>query len=436
MKGLIFVYGILGFICIGAIIRPWIGVVGYLGFAILNPQFLWRYSLPQDQDFQKFIVGATFIGLVFSGFKGNNIRGAPAWGLASLVAYLVWAWITAQFTIHEGDTTFYMSTIWKIVLMTCIGVLLIDTPKKVVTLMWVLVVAQGWNAWEINLQYFQSGFSWAARNGWGNLDNNTYSIFTVPIMGLSLGLAFYSVKLWARILAGFIFILQMHEIMLLESRGCMIGALAMAAVGVLYVHKNSWTISTIITSTILGSALAGPSVIKEFSSSFNKGEELDSSADSRYKLWKAGIEITKDNPILGVGPNAGRRLVPRYYEGGLSASNKALHNLFLDVSCGSGIPGLILYAGYFSAIWLAVRKFWKSNKHTMEPWAKAAIFSVLCGVPGYVVSSMFSSGALIESSYIMMVGGAAALLIQKKRSTEYLLEQKIQLTLAGMPHGA
>ncbi|WP_417847621.1 O-antigen ligase family protein [Thalassoglobus sp.] len=425
MKGLIFVYGSLAFICLGAIVRPWIGVVGYFGFAILNPVYLWGHSLPPNSNFQKYIVGATFIGLLLSGFKGNKIQGAPAWAIISLVLYLVWAWVTAQSTIHEGDTVAYMTNIWKIVFMSCIGALLIDAPKKVLTLMWVLVIAQGWNAWEINLQYFQNGWSYAARSGWGGFDNNGYSIATAPAMGISLSLAFYSVKLWARLLAGFIFVLQMHEIMLLESRGTMIGALVLAAVGVLYVHKNSWTTSTIITATVLGIALAGPSVVDEFKSSFKEGEELDSSADSRFKLWKAGVDIMKDYPILGVGPNASRRLVPQYYEGGLRSNNKALHNLFFDISCGSGIPGLLLYAGYFSVIWLAVRKYWKFNKSSMEPWAKASIFSVLCGLPGYMVASMFSSAALIEGSYILVIVGASALLINKnKMPIDHLATQR------------
>ncbi|QDT34635.1 O-antigen ligase family protein [Thalassoglobus polymorphus] len=417
MKGLIFVYGSLVFICLGAIVRPWIGVVGYFGFAILNPVYLWGHSLPPNSNFQKYIVGATFIGLLLSGFKGNKIQGAPAWAIISLALYLAWAWVTAQFTIHEGDTTFYMTTIWKIVLMSCVGLLLIDTPKKIVTLMWVIVIAQGWNAWEINLQYFQDGYCYAAYHGWGIADNNGYSILTVPIMGASLGLAFYSPKLWTRIFAGFIFTLQMHQIMLLESRGTMIGALCLAGIGAWYVHKNSWTISTILVSIALGAALAGPSVVEEFSSSFASGEELDASADSRFKLWKAGVEITQDYPLLGVGPNATGRLVPQYYEGGLDTSHKVLHNLIFDVSTGSGIPGVILYCAFFGLTWWAVRVRWKKEKATLPDWAKPPLFSTLCGVPGYIVSSMFSSGALLESSYIGVIVGASTLLILAKART-------------------
>lgn len=412
MKGLIFVYSSLAFICVAAIIRPWIGVVGYFGFVALDPTYLWRYSLPQDQQYQKFIAAATFLGLIILGFKGNRIKGAPGWAMLSLILYLLWAWVTAQFTVSQSATAFYMSYIWKMILMVCIGILLIDTPKKVLTLMWVLVIAQGWNAWEINNQYFQDGYSYAAYYGWGSgLDNNMYSISTIPYMGMSLGLAFYSVSIWARGLAGLIFVLQMHEIMLLQSRGTMIGALVLAGLGVWYVHKNKWTVSTILAAFVMGILLAGPSVVEEFTSAFAEEGERDSSADSRFQLWKAGMAMTMDHPVLGVGPGAAETLVPRYYEGGLNTGSKALHNLYFEVSCGSGLPGLILYGGYFTILWISIRKFWKRNKLLNTPVQNAASFAVLCGLPGYAVASMFSASPLMEASYILMVISATLQLV-------------------------
>lgn len=411
MKGFLLVFGALGFVCLSAVLYPWIGVIGYFGFAVGNPTYLWRWSLPQGVDFQKFIVGTTMLGLLLNGFRGNRFKGVPAWATLSLVFYLAWAGITSLSTVHQWDTSFYMTNIWKMILMVCIGIFLIDSPKKVKTLMWVLVLAQGYNAWEINLQYFQTGFCWAAYYGWGNLDNNTYSIMTVPVMGVSLALTFYSEKVWQRCLAGAIFVLQMHEIMLLESRGTMLGALFLAGLGVWYVHKNSWTVTTIVTTFVMGAILAGPPVIQEFASSFKPKEELDSSAESRFKLWKAGVAITMDNPVFGVGPNAAGRVVRYYYEGGLRDPNKVLHNLFFDVSAGSGIPGALFYFSFFILPWWKARQLWKRRKKRLEPWARAALFSTLCGTPGYMTSSMFSSGALIEASYVCAAVGCAAILV-------------------------
>ena len=173
--------------------------------------------------------------------------------------------------------------------------------------------------------------------------------------------------------------------------------------------KNRATWGMVITSLLLGSILAGPSVVEEFNSSFQKGENLDSSADSRYKLWKAGAAIMKDYPLLGVGPWAAEVLVPRYYEGGLTAPRKALHNLFFEVGTGCGVPALICYLSIFLIPFFAHLLLWYRDRKTMPRWMQMVNLSILCGVPGYWVASMFSSGALIEAPYMLMVLGAAAL---------------------------
>lgn len=414
MKGFIVCYGALIFTCYWAIMRPWIGVVGYFGFAVAVPTWLWRWSVPQDANLQKYIAAATLLGLLFSGLKGNRLKGAPAWAITCLVLYLGWAWLTSFFTISTDDSARYMDVIWKIILFICLGLVLIDTPKKLITLIWVIVIAQGYNAWVINEMYFQAGYCYAARSGWAYLDNNTYSIFTVPVMGLSVALTFYAEQFWQRVVAGVIFVLQMHEMMLLESRGTMIGSLVTAALAILFVRKTRWTVTTIAASLVAAGILAGPPVVKEFTSAFKPKGELDSSAESRYDLWKAGMAITKDYPIFGVGPNAGRRLVNNYYIG--AKEDKALHNLFFDISTGSGIPGAIFYFGFFAFTFLPAIWLWIIKRHQLPAVSRIALFSIVCGVPGYMVSSMFSSGALIESGYVCTLVGTIALLVMDRES--------------------
>ena len=119
-----------------------------------------------------------------------------------------------------------------------------------------------------------------------------------------------------QLVAGLIAGLQVHQIMLMQSRGCMLAVLLIAAAGVLLMPRSPRNYAIICLGFLAASLLAGPSVVDEFSSSFRSGEQLDSSAASRFDLWKAGLRITADYPMLGVGPNAARRLVPlpQYYD--------------------------------------------------------------------------------------------------------------------------
>jgi O-antigen ligase len=157
--------------------------------------------------------------------------------------------------------------------------------------------------------------------------------------------------------------------------------------------------------------------LEEFSSSFKKEGERDSSAESRFDIWRAGMQITGDYPLLGVGPWAGQRLVPQYL--GLPLQRKGLHNLFFEISTGCGVPALIFYLTYFAVGWtIAVRALWRRKREPLPEWAEIAYLATASGLFGYFVSSMFSSGALLESSYMLCAFALATSLILRRRNRE------------------
>ena len=118
------------------------------------------------------------------------------------------------------------------------------------------------------------------------------------------------------------------------------------------------------------------------------------------------MSITADYPILGVGPNAGRHLVPRpeYWEGPpLETKNKALHNIYFDLSTGMGIPGFLVYVSLFAIPLIHAWKNLQNQPHSSDGLSLV----VLSGIISYACASVFSSGLLIESPYILLVAGYA-----------------------------
>jgi O-antigen ligase len=238
------------------------------------------------------------------------------------------------------------------------------------------------------------------------------------VRAITASLMFVSPQVWKKVVCGLLFTMQMHQLMLLESRGCMIGAIVMAVALLWYMPQTKLNWLAVCTAVILGSILAGPSVVGEFSSSFRQKEDLDVSAVGRFDLWKAGWRITCEYPLLGVGPWAGQRLVPQYI--GLAAERKGLHNLFFEISTGCGIPALILYLTYFAIAWvIAVRALWSRRQDPLPEWAEVSYLATASGLVGYFVSSMFSSGALLESSYMLAAFSLATnLVLQHERRFE------------------
>ncbi|TWU21211.1 O-Antigen ligase [Novipirellula galeiformis] len=407
MLGPLFVYCLLGIVCIVAFFKPAIGVIGFYGFVLLDPGWNWRWSLEQGTPYQKYIFVCLALAFALRGFRTQRFAKLAKFGVVALLFFLGLCFVSAQQSIAPAATEFFMSYAWKVVLVVVLAICVLDNPKHITTLLIVAVLAQAYNAYQINLEYFQLGISRYAQRPWGSMgvDNNGYSIITVPVLAASFALGLWEQMGWKKFLYLGISLLQIHQIMLLESRGCMIAAVLLAMIAIWYMPRRDGNVRLIAAVAVMTVLLAGPSVVAEFSSSFASKDERDSSAESRFYLWQAGYRITMDYPVFGVGPNAARSLVPlpEYYDGGLDLNNKALHNLFFDVSTGMGIPAALIY---FSFLLVPVVYCWRTyRRHDDRSDLGAARLAVVAGMPAYLLASMFSSGVLFESCYILAIVG-------------------------------
>ena len=393
-------------ICGIAIFKPIVGTVGFYFFALLDPIWNWRWVLSKDLGIQKWLFFATLIGVLLQwGTLGKTSKLGQRCILA-LIAFSCLAFTSGQLTAFPELSAWYNGILFRVFAMAGLGILTVTNPRHAFWLGLACVLGQGYNTLEINREYFQIGYCrYAYITNWGykGLDNNGYSILTVPVLAIALSIALCPGNLKLRAVAGMIGVLEMHQLMLMESRGSMIGAVLLGALAVFFVPKTKQSIALILAGVVGVGVLAGPPVVKEFMSSFAQEGELDSSAESRYSLWKAGTKLMLDHPWIGVGPNASRYYVPRYYEGGNVGDAKALHNLFFEVGCENGIPAVCIFFAFYTLPWLYVFQ----NRHHFlkmgQKWSPSLCIAVLAGIPGYLLASMFSSGALIESSYILPI---------------------------------
>ncbi len=396
-------------------------MVGFYFFAVLDPGWNWRWAIDPHFPFQKYIFVCLLIGWVLNGMPGIRYRGKAAIPIVGLISFLGLAYVSSFTTLDPLRSGWYLGQLWKIVLVAVLAAITIDSPKKLVILLFAVVIAQGYNAYQINLQYFQDGMSIYARmTNWGSKgDNNTYSILTIPVFAMSLALASCDFRPSWRLLALGIAVLQVHEIMLLESRGAMLGTCVMMAFLLYFVPKTRLNKLFIAVFMIVGFLLAGPSVVEEFSSAFASEEKRDSSAESRFYLWQAGWDITLDHPVLGVGPHCGALVVKDHYHGELDNPVKELHNLVFELSTGTGVPATTLYMMFFIVPWWYCfrRRDWSGQDDPSEIGLSAARLAVLCGVPGYMCASMFSSGALLETGYILAACGCSAVALASQRES-------------------
>lgn len=416
-------YVVLGsfyLLMVSALFRPVWGILAFYGWVMLQPNWNWRWVIPATNSLQVPIFVATLIGFAVSFFRGNRLRGIPLLSTVSFGIFLILAYTSYLSSIDPTLSFLYLDTLWKIGLSTLLLTLLLDTPKKVCTFLWIVILAQGYNAYQINRHYFEDGYCRFVYHGdWGYQgDNNIYSNMTVSIVFLSLTLAIFSKKMWQRALAGIVALLQAHQVMMMESRGAMLAGIAALAIWFYFIPKNPKTLLLASVMFALGAVLAGPSVVEEFMSSFGGDEEIDESANSRYDMWKAGLDITFDYPIFGVGPNCARHLLPRYAAAFSDLNSKSLHNLFLEISGGCGIPAFIFYMSFFLLPGITI--FWQVffNFRKLPGWLQMTYVACLTGLLAFMLGSMFSAAAQLESSYMLVAIANAAQLVYARQVRE------------------
>jgi O-antigen ligase len=405
--GAIFVYVLFSISCVIALAAPALGCVAFYFFNLLDPAWNWRWDIPQDPGFQKWLAIALLLGFIAHQGWRKRVTRTTLLTLGLLMGFVILCYFSSVNSAYPVKSAVYLDMLWRIALIVAISLILVVDENRAMLLGIGCVIGQAYNSFQINLEYVQVGYCrYASMADWGlkGLDNNGYSILTIPVLALSIAFVLSPWRWWIRGIAAAICLMQLHQLMLMESRGSMLGAVLTAVIAVWYCPKSTVTNTVLLIATTLVCLLAGPPVVREFASIFGGEGDLDVSAESRFYLWKAGTAILWDYPVLGVGPGCSGSFVPLYYDYALlkAESEKALHNLFFEIMCENGIFAGLMYFGFFlvpwSMVWLNRRRFFREN-----PRQCTLALGVIAGIPGYFFASMFSSGALIESSYLLPI---------------------------------
>lgn len=297
--------------------------------------------------------------------------------------------------------------------MFCVACRLLNSAKVLWAAAIAVILGIGWNAYEINLDYLPKGYSLINQDGWAGQNANGYALLLLLALFLTLSVALHVTKPYYKVGLLFIAALDVHAIFIVEARGAMLGCVISFVLLIWYMEKSLRNFLLIGALSCIGLVLAGPSVVKEFSSSFaSKG--LDESAASRFYVWEAGLKMTLDKPLLGFGPWAAEFMVPQYYSDpqGVAKDSIHLHNLPLEVSTGMGIPALLLYASFFFFPTWRLRRVLRQVRALPDAAGLTAVATVcvglLAGIPGYWFASLFNSGALIELPYLLLAFALAA----------------------------
>ncbi len=178
-------------------------------------------------------------------------------------------------------------------------------------------------------------------------------------------------------------------------------------------------------AALLGVAVSlsfGGMVIGRLKGTFNPKQDTAAayaSSEERQKLFWRSVEVTKEHPLLGVGPGNFMQVSGNWH---------VAHNSYTQLSSEGGLPALLLYLILLWSGFNNIRKakrFANRQKETML-FAKALLSSLI----GYVVGSSFLSVPYAFFPYFLVAYTTSLFLIAKKSTTSRRMLESSPTTIS------
>lgn len=99
----------------------------------------------------------------------------------------------------------------------------------------------------------------------------------------------------------------------------------------------------------------------------------DRSIGTRRTLWKAGLAMIQDRPLLGAGPGGVKKLFLRYVDGPPPEGKVwgSLHNLYIHQAAERGLVGLAALLALFSGMFLVSLRNFRASPSELTLWPLA-----------------------------------------------------------------
>ncbi|MFN8145208.1 MAG: O-antigen ligase family protein [Bacteroidia bacterium] len=219
-----------------------------------------------------------------------------------------------------------------------------------------------------------------------------------------------TISSWLAVIVGFIVLLILSRYSVSSNKSSrttarskkrlIIGLISVVILGgVLFLYFNSSNTATL--SRKIDAARMYWSHPETFSSTSNQN---NNSVFERILIWKNSFRLIRENPVIGAGLNNWKILQVKYGVGGTDFLNTGVvhfehpHNDYLLVWSEQGIPGLLLYVGFFV---LLLRQILRSLKTCENKDDRFFLLLSAMAISGFAVLSFF--GYPRSRYYVMLL---------------------------------
>jgi probable O-glycosylation ligase (exosortase A-associated) len=399
----------------GLIRGPYIPLVVYYFYAVLRPQFIWKWQLAQfpELGWSFYVAGATLITYVpwvlgVIGPLGDPLRRVfPPFVLAHklMVAFSIWVSLSYAYANNMDWAWITYQEFLKIAVMYFVATQVIRSFTQIWGLYIVVTFALAYIALEVNQLYFESQYLLLYKAGFAGLDNNGAGL----MMAMGIPLCYFAwefTKGWHRWIFLAAVPLIIHAVVSSYSRGAMVACLPPAAIAMLYTRRRRFLLVCWGVTALALPVVAGKEIQDRFST-VSEAEE-DGSFQSRLDSWDAGRRIANQYPFFGAGVRCSNLISHEY---GADTEGRTIHSQYLQIAADNGWCGLILYLGLLYAvlisIWRTRIRLWpRTDPESVR--AVAMLGGIECAIWTFAIGAAALSMETFELTYLMFLLGAQA----------------------------
>jgi probable O-glycosylation ligase (exosortase A-associated) len=386
------------------------GVAVYYLFAVLRPQYMWEWSLPQGVTWSYYValaaIGAGLavaLGMLKPAGEEGQPRARLTFAHGCVLAFGSWVAVTYFTAQNKAEAYPWLIEYIKIMVMFTVATILTRTVGQLWALTVLTASALAYIAYEVNYLYLVNNYLGIYRNGYGGLDNNGAGLMLAMGVPLCWFIFQGSDKRWR-----WVFVLLIptlvHAVLMTYSRGAMVSLLLMCPLLFLRSRQRVQLAGFgLVMGLVLIPTMAGPEIRARFLTL--QTHEQDDSANSRRDSWMAALKMARDYPVFGVGIRNANLFSYQY---GADQEGRTIHSTYLQIAADNGFVGLGFFLLMLVGGWSGARRARRAVQGRDDPEARrvrAIASGVECSLCVFCVGSAFLSLEVFELPYLLVFIG-------------------------------
>jgi O-antigen ligase len=262
-----------------------------------------------------------------------------------------------------------------------------------------------------------SSFGVSGAPGWFR-DSGDLGIQMIIFTSLAAVFVLALKKYWGRYKTLLFYMLPVTALVTIvatTSRGAQLG---MVATGLWFLLKNPRGIKVIVSIVVVGALLYSILPEKMLDEYRSAGE--DRTSETRLALWSAGVDIVRDNPIIGVGYYNWQDYCNFANPEGVGYKDYCLvaHNTYVTGAAELGILGVSFYVVLMLFILVLNARTRKNARKNENVLIANLAHGLDGGIVGYAVATIFYTTLFYPMLYVQLALTVALNEISKKPSSK------------------